>query len=108
MSNSTKNFLNGNFKKSLMAQQKNLIQLYENLESLEYIRNKPKIEPNFPDYFYEKNLSFNHDSKNLQQYSIIYHKRLDKTKPKLIDECKKKWPSIKICENILGLKGNVS
>ena len=108
MSNSINNFLNENFKQNLLVQQNNLIKFNESLETLNEIRNKPKIEPNFPDYFYERNLSFNYDSKTLQQYSIIYHNRLNKTKQKLIDECKKKWPSIKICENILGLKGNVS
>ena len=49
----------------------------------------------------------NNNSNDFPQYSSLYLKRLELTKPKLVDDCKKKWPKIHICNNILDLKGNV-
>lgn len=103
-----KNYLNGNFKKNLLSQQNYLLELNEKLDTIQDIRQKPKIEPNFPDYFYEKNDLINPDSKGLKQYSIIYHNRLNQVKEKIIEGCKSKWPNTTICNNILGLKGAVS
>ena len=52
-------------------------------------------------------VSIKSNSNDLPQYSSLYLKRLEITKKKLFEDCKKKWPKVHICKNILDLKGNV-
>ena len=100
-----KNF-NDFLKKNLSSQQKSVIEKYEKLEN--DINNKNLVSyKNTSDYHYETLYNINIDSNELPQYSSLYLKRLEFTKKKLLEDCKKKWPKINICKNILDLKGSV-
>ena len=99
--------INDVIKKALSSQQNLLFEKYEKLNN--DIDNKNLISlKNANDYHYEILYSINNNNiKELPQYSALYLKRLEYTKNKLLDDCKKKWPKIHICKNILDLKGNV-
>ena len=100
-----KNF-NDFLKKNLSSQQKSLLEIYEKQQKDSNAKNLMSYKNN-NDYHYETLYNVNNNSNDFPQYSSLYLKRLELTKPKLVDDCKKKWPKIHICNNILDLKGNV-
>ena len=100
-----KNF-NDFLKKSLSSQQKSVIEKYEKLRNDPNNKNLLSYK-NTNDYHYEALYNINDNSNELPQYSTLYLKRLEFTKNKLLEDCKKKWPKIHICKNILDLKGSV-
>lgn len=99
-----KNMLNKNIKGNLLSQQNKIKELYDK----ENNDNKLISPKNTNDFYPNKLDNIEHNLKELPQYSSLYLKRLDMTKKYLMSESKKKWPNIKICPNILDLKGKVS
>ncbi len=60
----------------------------------------------FPTNYIKEDIIENEINK-LSQYNSLYISRFNQTKNNLKQNSKKKWPNIKICDNILDLKGNV-
>ena len=100
-----KNF-NDFLKKNLSSQQKSLLEIYEKQQKDSNTKNLMSYKNN-NDYHYETLYNVNNNSNDFPQYSSLYLKRLEFTKNKLLEDCKKKWPKIHICKNILDLKGSV-
>ena len=98
--------INDILKKSLSSQQKLYIEKYEKAQNDSKSDNLISLK-NGNDYHYEKLYTIKSNSNDLPQYSSLYLKRLEITKKKLLEDCKKKWPKVHICKNILDLKGNV-
>jgi len=98
--------LNDFIKKNLSNQQKLIKEKYEKNKNDSNNNNLLSIK-NKNDYHYELLYNINSNSDELPQYSSLYLKRLEMTKKKLLEDCKKKWPKVHICNNILDLKGNV-
>ena len=98
--------LNDFIKKNISKQQKLLEEKYEKLKTDD--DNKKLISyKNTNDYHYELLYNINSNSDELPQYSSLYLKRLEFTKKQLLEDCKKKWPKVHVCKNILDLKGTV-
>ena len=98
------NFLGKNIKKNLLAQQNKLKEIY-----LSNDINTDNILQKIPNDYSQTNCdNIKHSLTELPQYSSYYLKRLEMTKGALMEGCKKKWPKISLCENILDLKGKVS
>ena len=97
--------LNDFIKKNLSIQQKQIKEKYEKQQSESHTIDLPNKNNN--DYHYELLYNINSNSDELPQYSSLYLRRLEMTKKKLLEDCKKKWPKVHICKNILDLKGNV-
>ena len=98
--------LNDFIKKNLSNQQKLIKEKYEKNQNDSNNKDLLSIK-NINDYHYELLYNINSNSDELPQYSTLYLKRLEMTKKKLLEDCKKKWPKVHICKNILDLKGNV-
>lgn len=98
--------LNDFIKKNLSNQQKLIKEKYEKNQNDTNNKDLLSIK-NINDYHYELLYNINSNSDELPQYSALYTKRLEMTKKKLLEDCKKKWPKVHICKNILDLKGNV-
>ena len=98
--------LNDFIKKNLSNQQKLIKEQYEKNQNDSNNKELLSIK-NINDYHYELLYNINSNSDELPQYSTLYLKRLEMTKKKLLEDCKKKWPKVHICKNILDLKGNV-
>jgi hypothetical protein len=79
----------------------------ENWNSQNNFMHESNCEKSFFRYFDNLDQSEKSNSNDLPQYSSLYLKRLEITKKKLLEDCKKKWPKVHICKNILDLKGNV-
>ena len=105
-SKQNKNFLNKKALNNLLSQQNKIKEKYENLNISENNK-KMTANKNSDDFYEDNNDNIKHTLKELPQYSSLYLKRLEMTKTNLIEECKKKWPKIHICPNILDLKGKV-
>ena len=98
--------LNDFIKKNLSNQQKLIKEQYEKKQNDSNNKELLSIK-NINDYHYELLYNNNSNSDELPQYSALYLKRLEMTKKKLLEDCKKKWPKVHVCKNILDLKGNV-
>jgi len=98
--------LNDFIKKNISKQQKLLEEKYEKLKNDDDNKNLMSYK-NTNDYHYELLYNINSNSDELPQYSSLYLKRLELTKKQLLEDCKKKWPKVHICKNILDLKGTV-
>ncbi len=78
-----------------------------NLEKLILSNEKNQKEKlKFPTNYIKEDIIEN-DLNKLSQYNSLYISRFNQTKNNLKQNSKKKWPNIKICDNILDLKGNV-
>jgi len=101
-----KNHLNlSTFNQSLLNQQNNLIELYNNinLSDKNMLRNESMFYLNN-----QLNIQFKKiKEEELSKSSNIFEIRLNQTKDNLRKSCIKRWPNINICKNILELKGNV-
>lgn len=95
--------LNKNFLNNLKLQQNIIISTYENVED-----KKELLSTKIPDYNCDNWDNIKHDLDELPQYTSLYLKRLEATKPNLLSSSKLKWPKVHICQNILDLKGKVS
>ena len=98
--------LNDFIKKNLSNQQKLIKEQYEKNQNDSNNKELLSIK-NINDYHYELLYNINSNSDEFPQYSALYLKRLEMTKKKLLEDCKKKWPKVHVCKNILDLKGNV-
>ena len=98
--------LNDFIKKNLSNQQKLIKEQYEKNQNYSNKKELLSIK-NINDYHYELLYNINSNSDELPQYSALYLKRLEMTKKKLLEDCKKKWPKVHVCKNILDLKGSV-
>ena len=98
--------LNDFIKKNISTQQKLLEEKYEKIKNDDDNKNLISYK-NLNDYHYELLYNINSNSDELPQYSSLYLKRLELTKKQLLEDCKKKWPKVHVCKNILDLKGTV-
>lgn len=78
-----------------------------NLEKLILLssENSNKILP-FPNNYLKEDI-IEEDLDKFSQYNSIYITRFEQTKDNLKSQAKIKWKNIKICDNILDLKGEV-
>ena len=101
-----KNYLNINiFNPSLLIQQKNLIDFYNNININNNIERENKYYSNIN--LEIKDIELNPGKEEEPKSPNIFNIRLNQTKEDLKKLSKNKWPNINICNNILELKGNV-
>ena len=100
-----KNNLNiSTFNQSLLNQQNNLKELYNNINPID----KNIIIKNDINNFHLQNVQLKTiKEEDLSKNTNIYFIRFNQVKDNLIKSSIKKWPNINICKNILELKGNV-
>jgi len=84
--------------------------LYENNSNLEKLilsngKNQNK-KLQFPTNYIKEDI-IEKETNKFSQYNSLYISRFNQTKNNLKQNSKIKWPYIKICDNILDLKGNV-